>query len=155
MGAPEFELLSSRTTGDAARLLMALWPYSTYGEEYDNCCRILNSDKETIQLAKVSGSYVGVIYLCMRYDYVEGTSGPPVVYIEGIYVKPEYRKLGIGFKLADYGEQWGRSHGATAYASDSILTNEVGIEFHLRSGFREVNRVVCFAKSLPRGKDPT
>lgn len=43
----------------------------------------------------------------MRFDYVEGAHGPPVAYIEGLFVKDNWRHMGIGKKLIDLGTEWG------------------------------------------------
>lgn len=34
------------------------------------------------------------------------------------------------------------------FASDCELGNEESLAFHLKLGFKEANRIICFAKSL-------
>jgi aminoglycoside 6'-N-acetyltransferase I len=42
-------------------------------------------------------------------DYVDGAQTKPVGYLEGWYVDPDWRGLGIGKALVDAGETWMRS----------------------------------------------
>lgn len=142
------EKLSLKNITNTTRLILALWPFCSYQEEYNNCKRILSTKNERIQLAKIKDKYVGFIYLNLRTDWVEGTKTSPVAYIEGLYVKPKYRKKGIGKKLVEYGEQWGQKRGATEYGSDTELVNKASIAFHKKIGFKEANRIVCFAKKI-------
>ena len=86
----------------------------------------------------------------LRRDYVEGTETSPVGYLEGIYVREGYRGLGIARKLLAACEAWAVEQGCTEFASDCELTNTVSQEFHKKLGFEEVNRVVCFVKSLDK-----
>ena len=142
------EKLSSGNLPVTIQMMRALWPDCSYEEANEDCKRILQSDKEAIFLAKKEQAYVGFIQLNLRYDYVEGTTTSPVAYIEGIYVQPQYQGQSIGRYLVAIGAQWGKEKGAKEYASDAELHNKNSIAFHKRVGFREVNRVVCFAKAI-------
>lgn len=86
--------------------------------------------------------------LSLRHDYVPGVTQSPVAYIEGIYVKENYRKQGIGKALIQYAEQWAIEQGCTQLASDALLENTERYEFHTHIGFEEVERVVCFIKPV-------
>ena len=44
----------------------------------------------------VDGCAVGFAQCGLRRDYVEGTDSSPVGYLEGIFIKEEYRK---GYKI--------------------------------------------------------
>lgn len=142
------EELSPRNLEVATILILELWKECVFEEEYQNVQRLLQEDTETIYLAKLQNEYAGFIYLNLRSDYVEGTSTKPVAYIEGIYVRPQFRKLGVGKKLVELGEKWAKAKGAKAYASDTEITNENSIAFHKHIGFEEVNRIVCFVKEI-------
>lgn len=65
-----------------------------------------------------------------------------------MYVKPDYRKLGVGKKLVETGEKWGKTMGCKAYGSDTEGENEQSTEFHKRAGFKEANRIICFMKEI-------
>lgn len=84
----------------------------------------------------------------LRHDYVEGTDSSPVGYLEGIFVKEEYRKRGYGRELLAACEQWAREQGCTEFASDCELNNTGSFHFHVSTGFEEANRVICFTKRL-------
>jgi aminoglycoside 6'-N-acetyltransferase I len=79
---------------------------------------------------------------------VEGTETSPVGYLEGIYVTESARNRGIARQLLAECENWAREQGCREFASDCELGNTVSLEFHLSLGFREVNRIICFAKKL-------
>lgn len=140
--------LTNETLATATQLTIALWPECNFEEEYENCKKILSSKKETIFLAQVKDEYIGFIHVSLRYEYVEGTSSSPVAYIEGIYVKPNFRKTGIGKILVEKGEVWGWKNGAKEYASDTEIENQVSIDFHQQLGFKEANRIVNFSKKI-------
>jgi aminoglycoside 6'-N-acetyltransferase I len=84
----------------------------------------------------------------LRHDYVEGTKTSPVGYLEGIYVREEYRRSGVAKELLECCEQWAKEKGCTEFASDCELTNEKSIAFHSAAGFSEANRIVCFTKTI-------
>jgi aminoglycoside 6'-N-acetyltransferase I len=84
----------------------------------------------------------------LRTDYVEGTSTSPVGYLEGIFIKKEYRKKGYAKELLLACEKWAKSMGCTEFASDCELCNTESLNFHLAIGFNEANRIICFTKKI-------
>jgi len=86
--------------------------------------------------------------LSLRSDYVEGTNSSPVGYIEGLYVKPEFRRKGIAEKLVDHAKDWSKQYGCEELASDCTIDNEGSQAFHKDAGFTEANRIVCYTMSL-------
>lgn len=109
---------------------------------------ILVSDTSDIFLTFQDNKAIGFAQCSMRYEYVEGTSTNPVGYLEGVYVKDNYRNLGVAKKLVHCCEKWVREQGAKEFASDCELDNEVSFIFHLKLGFLEANRIICFNKEL-------
>lgn len=94
------------------------------------------------------GVYVGFIDLSLRHDYVEGSSTTPVGYIEGVFVKPEFRNMGVGkFMVAEAGK-WAKQNGCSEIGSDTSLTNIDSQNFHERVGFEKSDVVVHFIKKL-------
>jgi len=79
---------------------------------------------------------------------VEGTDSSPVGYLEGIFVEEEFRKKGYAKELLASCERWAKEMGCTEFASDCELENTGSLAFHLRMGFMEANRVICFTKKL-------
>jgi len=91
---------------------------------------------------------VGFISLSLREDYVEGTESNPVGYIEGIYVKSEYRDRGIARELIEYAKVWSKERSCCEMASDCLLDNTDSLAFHTSVGFKEANRIICFTMKL-------
>ena len=93
---------------------------------------------------------VGFAQCQLRRDYVEGTDSSPVGYLEGIFIREEYRHQGRARALLTACESWAKAQGCTEFASDCELTNETSLLFHLRMGFIEANRIICFTKQLAK-----
>lgn len=72
----------------------------------------------------------------------------PVGYLEGIYVKEEYRRKGIGQKLLNFGTFWVKEKGCKEFASDCEIDNIESLSFHTKMGFLEVSRNIHFNKQL-------
>jgi aminoglycoside 6'-N-acetyltransferase I len=86
--------------------------------------------------------------MCLRIDYVEGSSSSPVGYIEVIFVEASHRNKGISKRLVKEGEGWSKSLGCRELASDTELHNKESQEFHKRIGFEEAGRIVFFIKEI-------
>ena len=94
-----------------------------------------------------NGSLAGFVEIGSR-NYAEGCDTSPVAYLEGWYVDPDARRGGLGRRLQRTAEDWARANGFTEMASDAELHNDVSLGAHLSLGFEEVERQVCFRKSL-------
>jgi len=103
---------------------------------------------QAVFLARAGGADVGVAHVTVRNECVEGTHGGGVCYLEGVYVAPGYRRMGVGRALLARCEAWAREAGCPMFASDCELGNEGGAAFHMGAGFSEVRRIICFAKPL-------
>jgi aminoglycoside 6'-N-acetyltransferase I len=68
--------------------------------------------------------------------------------LEGIFVAEDYRRQGIARALLRACENWSKEQGCTEFASDCELTNTESLLFHLKLGFLEANRIICFTKEL-------
>ena len=84
----------------------------------------------------------------LRNDYVEGTKTSPVGYLEGIYVLDEYRKRGYAGQLLKECENWAKDEDCLEFASDCEIDNFDSYNFHVKMGFTEANRIICFTKQL-------
>ena len=113
-----------------------------------------NAEKAAFFLLMIDGKAAGFAQCQLRYDYVEGTESSPVGYLEGIFVREEYRKKGYGRALIQECETWSAGKGCTEFASDCELTNETSRLFHLGAGFEEANRIICFTKKLSESNTP-
>ena len=72
----------------------------------------------------------------------------PVGYVEGWFVRAEFRNQGVGAELLHAAEDWARSQGCTEMASDALIDNEVSQRAHTALGFEVVNRCVHYRKRL-------
>lgn len=129
-------------------LALELWPDNAVDTMYYDLGKIMVAGESVFFLAYREDVAVGFAQCQLRHDYVEGTSSSPVGYLEGIYVRSEDRHLGFASQLMQSCEEWARSEGCTEFASDCELGNEESLAFHLKLGFKEANRIICFAKQL-------
>ena len=129
-------------------LAILLYDEHTFEEIFEKCRELLINENETMFLSFDGDKAIGFSHCSLRNDYVEGTHGGTIGYLEGIYVLPEYRKKGIAKTLVDHCEKWIKEKGCKEFASDCQLDNDESYAFHLRIGFKEVNRMICFAKEV-------
>ncbi|MED4531440.1 aminoglycoside 6'-N-acetyltransferase [Metabacillus fastidiosus] len=133
---------------EAAQLALLLWPDHTLAEFIQEMTDLIAQPDATVILAYDDSEAIGFAQCQLRYDYVEGTSSSPVGYLEGIYVKEEFRKQGFAKKLVNACEIWSKQKGCNEFASDCELENEKSLAIHLKLGFSEANRIICFKKML-------
>ena len=91
---------------------------------------------------------VSIAEATLRHDYVNGCSTSPVSFLEGIYVRPAWRRQGAARLLCRAVEAWGRERGCREFASDALIDNQVSHLMHAALGFEERERVVCYCKPL-------
>lgn len=108
----------------------------------------IQSSKWAMFLAFDDETPIGMCEISLRIDYVEGTNGGKIGYIEGIYVSPEYRNRHIAKTLVSLGEDWSMEQGCFEFASDCKLENTDSLRFHLKIGFEEAGRQIHFLKQL-------
>lgn len=129
-------------------LASLLWPDTSQDDVKEELGQLLSDDNAIIVLSLFDGEPVGFAQCQLRHDYVEGTKSSPVGYLEGIFVVKSYRKQGIARKLLRQCESWAKEKGCTEFASDCELTNTDSLSFHLKAGFTEANRIICFRKDI-------
>lgn len=131
-----------------ASLAIQMWKSHTLEELTQEFCDYMKKESNIVVLAISDECAVGFAQCGLRHDYVEGTDSSPVGYLEGIFVAEEYRKRGLAKNMLEACQQWAREQGCTEFASDCELVNEDSLKFHLRMGFEEANRIICFTKKL-------
>ena len=139
---------AARDIPDVASMAGCIWHSATLQELEADFEGLVKSGDAAVFLAFSGSIACGFAQCGLRQDYVEGTHSSPVGYLEGIYIKPEYRKCGCAKLLLAACESWAREQGCAEFASDCELTNEDSLRFHLNVGFREANRIICFTKKL-------
>lgn len=134
--------------GTLAALAALLWPHHTPEELAEEFGGILAKKDAAFFIGYEAGEAVGFAQCQLRRDYVEGTEHSPAGYLEGIFVKEGYRRKGWAKRLLRECERWAAGQGCAEFASDCELHNEESRLFHLRMGFTEAARIICFAKKL-------
>ena len=77
-----------------AGLAVLMWDNHSANELADDFSKILSTGKAQFFLKYETDIPVGFAQCQLRYDYVEGTETSPVGYLEGIFIKKEYRNKG-------------------------------------------------------------
>ena len=139
-GSQDAEVLS--------RLAVQLWPGHSILEMENEFSELLSGENAAVFLLSHDGEAMGFAQCQLRRDYVEGTSTSPVGYLEGIFVVPNHRRKGYARRLLSACEAWAKELGCREFASDCELTNGESLDFHIRAGFLEANRIICFIKDL-------
>ena len=137
---------------EIANLAITMWNTHTIEELVKEFYDILNNKESAIFIACVEDNKIGFAQCGLRHDYVEGTKSSPVGYLEGIFVKEEYRNKGYAKALLDMCEKWAKAQGCLEFASDCELENVTSLKFHLRMGFEETNRLFVLKEVVLRGK---
>ena len=140
--------IAERDRVEWVRLREALWPGSLADHDEETKAYFEESRHDAVAfVAEVDGRVVGFLELEYR-KYAPGCHSSPVPFIEGWYVEPGYQGRGIGRALVETAEAHARAAGHDEIASDAEIVNTHGIAAHLALGYSEVERVVCFRKSL-------
>lgn len=87
-------MIEKAQKGDAAalaELAVQMWKENTIQKLTDEFTDIISRDDAQIFIKYVQDTPVGFAQCQLRYDYVEGTETTPVGYLEGIFIKEEFR----------------------------------------------------------------
>lgn len=131
-------------------LRLQLWPGDHEEEFFEEARDILaQPDRFGAWLVRdEKGGALGFAEASVRSDYVNGTEGSPVLFLEGIYVRETARRQGVARALVCAVQAWGIARDCRDFASDSALENTLSHALHLALGFVETERVVYFRKPL-------
>lgn len=139
------DVANQENFNDWLDLAIQLWPDCSVAD----LTEIIQSSRQAGFLIRTKNrQIIGLMNLSLRYYYVPDATQSPVGYVEGIYVKAEYRDRGVGAALIQYAEQWAHDRGCIELALDALLDNPASHDFYAKVGFREVERVVFFIKPI-------
>ena len=134
---------------DWLEMALALWSHESKEDMESLFHTLFASENDEVLICKTDeGIAAGFANISIRKDYVEGSNSSPVGYIEGIYVKPEFRKQGIAKKFIGLAEDWSREKGCTEIASDTEIENTESQKFHRHIGFDGESHIVHFIKGI-------
>jgi aminoglycoside 6'-N-acetyltransferase I len=80
-------------------IAIRLYTDHIYEDNYEEIADLLCKDSESIWLCYTDDIPIAFAHASLRFDYVEGTNGGTIGYLEGIYVSPEYRNKSIAREL--------------------------------------------------------
>jgi aminoglycoside 6'-N-acetyltransferase I len=80
--------------------------------------------------------------------FANGVDEQPCAFVEGWWVDPDVRRIGVGRALIAAVEDWARQRGFHELGSDALLDNLLSHTAHLALGFEERERTVNFRKYL-------
>jgi aminoglycoside 6'-N-acetyltransferase I len=131
------------------RLRKSLWDATPEADHKSEMVDVIeHPDSQLILVAEVdTGELVGFLEASIR-PFVEDCHSDAVGYLEGWYVEPRFRNLGIGRQLVKSAENWARRRGCTEMASDAEIGNDVSLSAHLGLGYEETSRLVHLRKDL-------
>jgi aminoglycoside 6'-N-acetyltransferase I len=132
-----------------AELRAALWPEASGEEHAHDIDDVLRSDRAHGFIAEVGATPAGFAELAIR-DYANGCASRPVPFLEGIFVREQFRRRGIGDRLIAHVEEFVAARGFTEIGSDADIANGASHAAHRGWGFVETERVVYFRKVLVR-----
>ena len=139
---------------ELALMCQELWPETSAEEHALELAPLLAGHPKgtlpaVVFLAETAGAQVaGYIEVGSR-SHADGCDpSRPVGFVEGWYVKPEYRRRRIGTRLLAAAEQWARDLGYREMASDTWITNLESQQVHAALGFEVVDRCVHYRKRL-------
>ena len=154
-GSPGFVIVPCRREllDDWLALRRALWPHQTpdcHRSQIEDALRC--PDRSVGYLAVAGEVGIGLVEAALRTDYVNGCTGSPVAFLEGIHVQPAWRRRGVARSLCRAVEAWATGLGCREFASDAATTNLDAQRAHQALGFEETERVVFYRKPLQAGR---
>lgn len=143
---------TDETLDDWVGLRHALWPQAPLPDlRAEAAASLAGADRTVAFLARDAGAaVVGFAEASVRRDYVNGCETSPVAFLEGIYVRPDWRRRGVARLLIRSVEEWAMVLGCSELASDAGIRNQVSQRMHRALGFEETERVVFYRRRLVR-----
>lgn len=92
-------------------------------------------------IAEVKSEIAGMVNL---QRIISTAAGGYSVLLEDLYVKPEFRKKGMGRMLIDHAVQWGKQCGALRVQLAADIRNKPAISFYLKESFNASNMVLHY-----------
>ncbi|MGD9628134.1 MAG: aminoglycoside 6'-N-acetyltransferase [Pyrinomonadaceae bacterium] len=131
------------------RLRKLLWDENDDSDHQSEMLDILeHSDTQLVMVADLGdGRLIGFLEASIR-PFAEDCETDHVGYLEGWYVMPEHRRLGVGRELVRNAENWARQKGCTEMASDAEIGNEQSLAAHVGLGYGITSRLVHLRKEL-------
>jgi aminoglycoside 6'-N-acetyltransferase I len=148
MPAAHVRLIRADDRDGWVRMRDALWPGSRADHERETTAHLATAAAAPIVfVAEQDGQLIGFLELDFR-KYAPGCAASPVPCIEGWFVESSSRGHGVGHALVAAAEAHARAQGYVEIASDVAVENADGLAAHRAIGYKEIERVACFRRSL-------
>ena len=134
----EVRQLSDPADADWLEMRGALWDRADEAETAAAVRRVVAEPTRFAAFLAVSseGQGVGFAEVSVRTDYVNGCKTSPAAFLEGIYVRPEFRRRGVARMLCQAAQRWGRDKGCAELGSDALIDNTASHGMHRALGSR-------------------
>ena len=110
--------ITKKEAGDWLRLRNLLWEGDDHISEIEKYFSGILEEPNEVLIAKDNlGNVVGHVELSIRED-IDGLVGKKTGYIEGLYIEEDHRFCSLSRVLLRASENWARSRGCVAFASD-------------------------------------
>ena len=93
------------------------------------------------------GRIVGFLEASLR-PFANGCRSSPILFLEGVWVDPNFRRKNIGNLLMETLEAFARERGLQEIGSDCLLSNRLSAKIHKKWEFEETMRVIYFRKNI-------
>jgi aminoglycoside 6'-N-acetyltransferase I len=126
----------------------SLWPGDALSVHAQGIEAILAGDDAWGFIAKsIEGAPAAFAEIAIR-KYANGCDSQPVPFLEGIFVRPQFRRQSAGAQLIAHVEAFLTARGFCELGSDAFIDNHESHAAHRGWGFAETERVVYFRKAL-------
>jgi aminoglycoside 6'-N-acetyltransferase I len=138
---------------DLAEMRSLLWPDTSLAEQRREIHAFLNGTMAVTPAANLvaqdgSGRVIGFLEVDLR-SHADGCDpAQPVGYIEGWFVREQFRARGVGRALVQAAEDWARKLKCLEMASDVLIDNDGSQKAHAALGYEVVDRCVHYRKAL-------
>ncbi len=139
---------SNENLEQLTELALALWQNTEKDLIKSDFVYTIGHLDHRVLLAKSDKEYIGFIHISIRSGFVEGADRTPVGYVDGIYVKPDFRRKGVAKELYHAGLEWLKSKKCTQVGGDIGINNNLCPDFYIGMGFKEVNRRIFYINDI-------
>ena len=152
------EITYRKASTDDLMIITELWDLMCSTEEHcgeDEYDEILKYSREVLMnpekamfIAFDGEKAAAYSYVTIKHERCFSDERGPYGCLDTIYVRPDYRRQGIAQTLVAMCEDWARKKDCAEFASGCDLDNERSFAFHTGIGFKEIHRIIHFAKDL-------
>ncbi len=142
--------IGERDAADWLAMRLRLWPDGSAAGHREEMRELAADSAFAAFIARDGeGRAIGFAEAYTR-PFANGCESRPVPFLEGIWVEPDMRDIGVGRALLAAVENWCVHRGFDELGSDALIDNVGSHRAHAAWGFAETERVVHFRKALPR-----